>query len=65
MEHWWNDTDNGKQKFCEKNLPHYFVYHKFHSDWPGIEPSERPMTNHLYCKPSVLILNCIADDSVV
>jgi len=49
-----------------KNLPHYhFVYHKFQSDCPGIEPSERPVTNHLYDKPFVLILNYIADDGVV
>jgi hypothetical protein len=54
----WNDTDKGKQKFCEKTLPHYhFVYHKFQSDWPGIESSERLVTDHLYGKPLVLILN--------
>jgi hypothetical protein len=35
------------------------------SDWPGVEPSERPVTNHLYGQPLVLILNCITDDSVV
>jgi len=66
MEYWWSDTDKGRLKFCEKNLPRYhFVNHKFQSDCPGIEPSERPVTNHLYDKPLVLILNYIAHDSVV
>jgi hypothetical protein len=66
MEHWWNDTDKRSQKFCEENLPQYhFVFHKFQSDWPGVEPSEKPVTNHLYGQPLVFILNNITDDSVV
>ena len=49
MEHWCNDTDKGRQKSCEKHLPQYhFVYHKLQTDWPGIEPIERPVTNQSY-----------------
>jgi hypothetical protein len=29
MEHWWNDSDKGKQK--------YFVRNKYHMDWHGFE----------------------------
>jgi hypothetical protein len=29
MEHWWNDTDRGKQKYWERNLSQcQFVRHK-------------------------------------
>jgi hypothetical protein len=39
MEYWWNDTDRGKAKCLEKNLPQYhIVYHKSQMDWQGIEP---------------------------
>jgi hypothetical protein len=26
MEHWWNDTGGGKQKYWEKNLSQCYVY---------------------------------------
>jgi len=36
-EHWWHDTDSGKQKYWEENLSQYrFVHHKSHTDWPNI-----------------------------
>ena len=36
---WWNDTGWRKPKDSEKTLPHcQCVYHKFHMDWPEIEP---------------------------
>jgi len=38
MEHWCNDTDKGKQKLNDKKTCLcYFVYHKSHTGWPGIE----------------------------
>jgi hypothetical protein len=31
MEHFWNNTEEGKAKFSGKTLPQcHFVYHKFH-----------------------------------
>jgi hypothetical protein len=43
MEHWWNDTDKGKQKYWEKNLPQcHFAHHKFHTDKSWMELG-RPM----------------------
>jgi hypothetical protein len=42
MKHWLNDTDAGKLKHSEENLPHcYFMHSKFHMAWPGIEPQSR------------------------
>jgi hypothetical protein len=33
VEHWWNDTDRGKQKYWERNLSQcHFVHHKSHMD---------------------------------
>jgi hypothetical protein len=33
MEHWWNETDRGKQKYSGKNLSQcHFVPHKSHMD---------------------------------
>jgi hypothetical protein len=38
MEHRWNETDRGKQKYSGKILSQcHFLHHKFHMDWPGIE----------------------------
>jgi hypothetical protein len=35
----WNDADNGKPKYAERNLSHHHIfYHKSHMFWPGIEP---------------------------
>jgi hypothetical protein len=45
MENWWNDTDRGKLKFSEKNLPQWHSVHlKSHVDWPGIEPGPPRLT---------------------
>ena len=31
MDHWWDLTDRGKQKYSEERLHQWrFVYHKFH-----------------------------------
>jgi hypothetical protein len=39
MEHWWNDTVGRRLKYSKKNVPQYhFTHHKFHMDWPQIEP---------------------------
>jgi len=38
IEHWWDDTDRGKQKYWQKNLFQcLLVHHKSHVDCPGIE----------------------------
>jgi len=37
MEHWWNDTDQGKPVHSGKNLSQcYFIHQKSHMGWPGI-----------------------------
>jgi hypothetical protein len=37
MEHWWTDTDRGKQKQSKENLSQcHFVHHKSDMDRPGI-----------------------------
>ena len=42
MEHWWNEYDEGKPKYSEKNLPQYsFVHRESHMDSTGFEP--RPL----------------------
>jgi hypothetical protein len=42
----WNDTDRRKPENSEKNLSQcYFVHHKFHVEWPGLEPG--PATDRL------------------
>jgi len=60
---WWNDTDRGKAKISEKNLPHcHFVRHKPHMDWPGHEPglcNERPATNRLSHDTAFSLLLCL------
>jgi len=43
MEHWWNNTDRGKAKYSEKNLPPFHCVHdKYRMDLPRIEPG-RPL----------------------
>jgi len=37
MEHHWNDIERGRVKW-RKPEPVLFVNHKFHIDWPWIEP---------------------------
>jgi len=38
-EYLWNDADNVKAKYSEKNLNHrHFVHPKSNVDWRGIEP---------------------------
>jgi hypothetical protein len=33
MEHWWNNTDSWKMKYCEENLSHrYSAHHKSRMD---------------------------------
>jgi hypothetical protein len=44
MGHWWNDIDTGKLKYLQRNLSQcHLLHHKYHMDWPGIEP--RPPTS--------------------
>ena len=39
MEQWRNDIGRVKPKHSYRNLSEcHFVHHKFHRDWPGIEP---------------------------
>jgi hypothetical protein len=45
VELWRNDTDRGKAKYWEKDLPQcHFVHHKFYMRWAGTEPGplQRP-----------------------
>jgi hypothetical protein len=38
-KHWWNDTDEGKPKYLEKNLSQcHYIHRKYQMEWPGIEP---------------------------
>jgi hypothetical protein len=55
LEHQWNRTDRGKLKYSWKTLPQcYFLYHKSHTNWPGIE---RGVTNHcVMARPACLVL---------
>ena len=39
-EHWWNDTDNGKPKYSDKNLSQHFAQHKSCiGTWNGMKSS--------------------------
>jgi hypothetical protein len=39
LEHWWNDTDRGKQKYSEKSLPQWHLsYYNSHLAWPRTKP---------------------------
>jgi hypothetical protein len=39
MEHWWNETDRGKQKYWEGDLFHcLWVHHKSHRTVLGSNP---------------------------
>jgi len=31
MDHWWNDTERGKLKYLEKNLPQSHFLHQNHT----------------------------------
>jgi hypothetical protein len=38
MEHWWNGSDTGEQKYSVKILSQrHLKHHKSHMDWYGIE----------------------------
>jgi len=51
MNEWAYSTGGIILKYLVENLSQcHFVYHIFHIDWPGIEPSlcgERLATNHV------------------
>jgi len=37
MEHWWNDSDGGKQKYSDTNLSQsHLVHHKSNTNRPDI-----------------------------
>jgi hypothetical protein len=38
IEHRWNGIDRGKRKYSKNLTQCYFVHHKSHKVWPGIEP---------------------------
>jgi hypothetical protein len=37
MGHQWSDSDSEKPSIRGETCPSYFVHHKFHMDWSGIE----------------------------
>lgn len=40
MQHWWNDADRGRLKYCENEQSHcHFIHHKSNMDWAGIARS--------------------------
>jgi len=57
MEHWWNDTGRGKQKYSEKNMFNCQFVHKSLMGWPrggtrssvvrGRQQTARPMARPL------------------
>ena len=47
VEQWWNGTDRGEQTDWKRKLPLcHFVQHKYHMEWPGIEPNKSVPTSH-------------------
>jgi hypothetical protein len=39
IDPWRINTDNSKSKYYKEHpSQYYFVHHKYHTDWPGIEP---------------------------
>ena len=39
MEDWWDDTEQGKWKYSvTKHITVLHFYHKFHTEWNGIDP---------------------------
>jgi len=49
MEHWWNDTDRGKQKYWEKSLSKCLCFHhKYHMDLLEWNPVLRGESHQVY-----------------
>ena len=67
MEQWWNDSDRGKLKYLDDNLSQcHLVHHKFHTDWPRIEPRppQWPVSSQPPAQPSYCFLTCSIKNSV-
>jgi hypothetical protein len=59
MERWWDITERGKTKLCEKKKKKkkkkkkslskwHFVHHIFHIDWSEIEPGFARQQSGIY-----------------